>query len=125
MHNLSLKQLEEMFKFLHPDQSRADSRIYKDLRRPQLTIDYKDKQFTVTQHTKEITIIDGVKFSPLAMDIFDCCLGYLINEKNMSNYQKMNVDINQLEERYKLMYQWLEEKNPQYINVLNKQYKDA
>ena len=130
MINLSIKQLEEMLKVLHPNYSRAKRRIlarevYNDLHKPQLTIDYKGKQFTVVQHTNEITIIDGVKFSPIAMDIFDCCLGYLINANNMPNYQKMNVNVNELEERYKLMYQWLEDKNPQYINVLNKHYKNA
>jgi hypothetical protein len=131
MHNLSIEQLMEMFKVLHPNQSTKDRQIlakevYKDLRRPKLTIDYKNKQFTIVQVTKEITIIDGVKFTPMAMDIFDCCLGYLVNHKNRENYKKhLVIDFSSIDEQYKLMYQWLEEKNPQYINVLNKQYKNA
>jgi hypothetical protein len=126
--SMSIKQLMELFKKLHPNQPRAERKrlareVYADLRKPQLTIKYKDDEFTVTQHTKEPQLIQGVSFDPLAVDIFDCCLGHLVNQKNLKNYAEHYgaLSVDAMGERFKLMYTWLEEQNSEYIEVLEKE----
>lgn len=99
--------------------------VFEDLQKPELTLSHEGVEFTLVKHTKRTTTIQGVKFSPHATDVFDCCLGYLINQKNHEKMQAAGVDLEALKVRYELMHGWLKSKNQKYLHALEKEFEKS
>ena len=99
--------------------------VFKDFQEPTIFLTHKGKEFSLTLHTKRSKKIQGVQFSPIAIDVFDCCLGYLVSEPNHASMKKSGIDIKALKERYDLQVDWLKIQNPKYIIVLEKEFRDS